>query len=169
MNPTALVAMAAARQNTPCSPANCSVSPREMSVLPVNEASQTVFRAFLCLKKPKSILKLAQRLPDCADVSQPPLRVISLISSLAPLFPFFIKEHFPRGSEKNVTYRFIATGGKNTLSTTKTPAYKPDAFAALFSLLWEPWCCCTKPSANEQHGDIVGAGLFPSPAAVAGV
>lgn len=85
------------------------------------------------------------------------------------IFCFFIKEHFPHGTEKNVTYRLIDMRGKNTLSTTKTPAYKPGAFAALFSLLWEPQCLCTKPSTDIQDGDTVGAGIFLSPAAVAGL
>lgn len=109
----------------------------------------------LCLRKAKSILQLAQRLPDCASVSQPPLRVISLISSLTLLLAFLIKEHFPCGTEKNVTYRFIAMRGKNNTLTTKTSACEP--FAAVFFLLQESQCLCTEPSADLQPGDTVRA------------
>lgn len=110
----------------------------------------------MCLRKAKSILQLAQRLPACASVSQTPLRVIFLISSLTPLFAFLIKEHFPRGTEKNVTYRFIAMRGKNNTLATKTLACEP--FAAVFFLLQELQFFCTRPSADIQHGDTVRAG-----------
>lgn len=109
-----------------CSVAN-SPCPGETCVCP---ASSQCLQHVLCLRKAKSILQLAQRLPDCASVSQPPFRVKSLISSLTPLFAFLIKEHFPCGTEENVTYRFIAMRGNNNTLTTKTSACEP--FAAIF-------------------------------------
>lgn len=107
------------------------------------KACLPLFRAFLCLKKAKSILKPAQRFPAYSNVFQPPLGIKSLISLLALHFPFFIKEQFPRSSEKKVAYRFIATMGKNTLFTTKMP-YKCSAFVVVFSLLLVPWCFCAE-------------------------